>query len=91
MSTRPLRRVAERKADEIFRERLRRKAPDAFDNGVLSPNWRINKHRRLERDWDAAVNRILLGGQYRTVAREFGCSVGALYRKVEEAKYWEWN
>ncbi len=42
-------------------------------------------------DWGDAVNRILLGGQYREVAREFGCSVGALYRKVEEAKYWEWN
>ena len=78
-------------ADARTRKRLLRETPWMFDEDKLAPNWRANKHRRLQRDWNDAVNRILLGGQYRTVAREFGCSVGALYRKVEEAKYWEWN
>lgn len=86
------RRTAERKADAFFRERLRKHAPAAFDDkGELSPNWRLNRRRRLERDWDSAINRILLGGHYREVAREFDCSVGLLHKKVSEAKYWEWN
>lgn len=70
---------------------LRKEHPDDFDDGVLSPNHRINKSRRLDRDWDRAVNRILLGLSYRDVAREFRCSVGALHKKVHERAPWENN
>lgn len=84
-------RDAEKRRDARARERLLRKNPAAFDEGRLSPNWRTNKSRRLERDWDNAVNRILLGRPYRAVAREFDCSVGLLHRKVSEARHWEWN
>lgn len=84
-------RVAEEQVDRRLRSRLLREDPSAFDAGVLSPNWRINRRRRLDRDWDGAINRILLGRSYRSVAREFDCSPGLLHKKVSEAKHWEWN
>ena len=84
-------RAAEERLDLRVRSRLLREDPDAFSDGALAPNWRINKRRRLDRDWDCAVNRILLGHRYRDVAEEFDCSVGLLHRKVSEARHWEWN
>lgn len=85
-------RDAEKRRDKRARERLLRADPSVFDEtGALHPNWKINQTRRFRRDWDNAVNRILLGQSYRRVAREFECSVGLLHKKVEEAKHWEWN
>ena len=81
----------DRERDASVRQWLRENDPSAFDNGVLSPNWRINRTRRLQRDWDDAVNRILLGRTYRRVAREIECSVGLLHRKVKEKMTWECN
>jgi hypothetical protein len=77
--------------DAAAREVLLANFPDSFVNGELSPNWRFNYERRLERDWDAATNRILMGGTYRRVAREFSCSVGLLHKRVGERKHWESN
>lgn len=77
--------------DEMIRRLFRENFPDSFVDGELSPNWRFNYERRLERDWESAMNRILMGGTYRRVAREFSCSVGLLHRKVSERKHWESN
>lgn len=77
--------------DEIARIFIREREPSMLCDGELSPNWRYNYPRRLVRDWDAAVNRILTGGTYRQVAREFDCSVGLLHRKVKERNFWEDN
>ncbi len=84
-------RLADALADSRVRDVIRANDPGAFDDGVLSPNWKLNRRRRLERDWDAAVNRILTGGRYRRVAREFDCSVGLLHKKVHECRAWENN
>lgn len=81
----------DREADRKARQVLREKEPALFNGEELSPNWRINFTRRLDRDWDAAVNRILTGGTYRAVAREFDCSVGLLHKKVRERNFWEDN
>lgn len=83
--------VRDRQRDQAARRAMLRKDPYSFDQGVLSPHWRINHSRRVHRDWDAAVNRILMGGAYRQVAREFECSVGLLHRKVRERRHWENN
>lgn len=80
-----------RDGDRVAREVLRERHPDCFDDGVLSPNYRMNMNRRLERDWDRAINRILMGLSYRAVAREFDCSVGLLHKKVHERFHWENN
>lgn len=81
--------------DAEAREVFRKNFPGAFVDGELSPNWRYNYERRLERDWEAALGRILTGGTYRRVAREFGCSVGLLHKRVTERaperKHWESN
>lgn len=81
----------DRHLDKLARKRLMHKEPRSFDGDTLSPNYRINLGRRLQRDWDGAVNRILMGMRYRDVAREFSCSVGLLHRKVMERKHWENN
>ena len=85
--------LRDRHRDRCARLRILGMDPGAFDGDNLSPNWRINHSRRLRRDWDNAVNRILMGGAYRWVAGEFDCSVGLLHRKVQESKggYWENN
>lgn len=83
--------LADLAADASARLNILRNDPGAFVDGMLSPNWRLNYARRLRRDWDAAVNRILIGHTYRRVARDFDCSVGALHRKVHEKAYWESN
>lgn len=80
----------DRMADEAARQRLSKADPSAFYEGRLSPNYKLNLARRLDRDWDRAINRILMGGSYREVAREFDCSVGLLHRKVKE-RHWENN
>lgn len=77
--------------DEEARKTLGSKEPSLFCEGELSPNWRMNFSRRVERDWDAAINRILMGATYRAVAREFACSVGLLHKKVKERNFWEDN
>lgn len=82
--------LRDRRQDRAARELLRRNEPRSFDGDVLAPNFRLNLNRRLERDWDKAINRILMGGAYRKVAREFNCSVGLLHRKVHE-RQWENN
>ncbi len=87
----PTRRALDAVLDARARALLLRRCPGDFEDGVLSPNWRLNRRRRLRRDWDGAVNRILLGDRYRPVARDYQCSVGLLHRKVTEAKHWEWN
>lgn len=84
-------RAAEKRVDARVRARMLKDDPGAFEEGALNPFWRMNRHRRLERDWSGAVNRILLGRPYREVAREFNCSVGVLHKKVTEARSWEWN
>ncbi len=81
----------DRQADLAARRYIRENDPDAFRDGVLSPNWRLNEARRLERDWARAVNRILMGGGYRVVAREFDCSVGILHEKVREREREVWQ
>lgn len=83
--------VEERRRNQERRQWLLKNDPNAFDDSVLSPHWRINKKRRLERDWFNAVNRILTGAPYRAVAREFSCSVGLLHRKVKARKHWHDN
>lgn len=82
--------LRDRRQDGTARETLRRNLPQVFDGDVLAPNFRLNLNRRLVRDWDKAVNRILMGAAYRKVAREFNCSVGLLHRKVHERR-WENN
>lgn len=82
--------LRDRLLDRDARKTLLEKDPSAFDGDTLSPNYKFNQRRRLERDWDAAVNRILMGLPYRQVSREFDCSVGLLHRKVKE-RYWERN
>lgn len=81
----------DRKADSLARAQLKEKDPELFCGEELSPNWKVNFNRRLNRDWQAAINRVLTGGTYRTVAREFDCSVGLLHRKVQERNFWENN
>lgn len=86
--------LRDRRLDRRARLRLREREPSLFDGDTLSPNWRINHGRRLQRDWDSAVHRIFLGVAYREVAREHNCSVGLLHRKVQEVRsggYWENN
>lgn len=83
--------LRDRRENGEARERLFQENPSLFCEGELSPNWQMNYTRRLHRDWDAAVNRILMGGAYRAVARDFNCSVGLLHKKVQERKYWEDN
>lgn len=83
--------LADLARDAAARMAILEKDPGAFMDGRLSPNWRLNYARRLKRDWDAAVNRILMGDNYRRVAREFECSIGLLHRKVREKAYWENN
>lgn len=75
------------RADRLVRERLLENDPDLFVDGKLSPHWKATYSRRLDREWDAAINRILMGGSYRAVAKEFVCSVGLLHKKVKEHKY----
>ncbi len=82
--------MRDRRLDRQARETLRRFQPGEFDGERLSPNYKLNRHRRLERDWDRAANLILMGFAYRAVAKEFDCSVGLLHRKVKE-RYWERN
>ncbi len=82
--------LRDRRLDLEARRNLRVRQPGDFDGEALSPNYKLNRNRRLERDWDRAVNRILMGGAYRTVAKEFDCSVGLLHRKVKE-RFWENN
>lgn len=81
----------ERERDRVMRKRILKKDPSAFDDGELRPNWRLNKLRELQRDWDSAVNRILLGQTYRDVARDLDCSVGVLHKRVKNARTWENN
>lgn len=81
----------DRRQDKRARHRLSTKDPRSFDGEALSPNWKINYRRRLHRDWEQAINRILMGCAYRTVARDFNCSVGLLHKKVQERKFWENN
>ncbi len=83
--------LKDRAEDQAARRTIQENDPEAFRDGVLSPNWKINESRRLERDWDRAVNRIVMGGSYRKVAREFECSVGLLHRKVKENRPWDDN
>lgn len=83
--------LADRKADRMARAHIQEEHPDSFRDGMLSPNWRINARRRLERDWVAAVQRIALGVGYRQVAREFACSVGLVHKRVQERRHWEDN
>lgn len=78
----------ERAADSLARARLREVDPGSFEGDVLSPNFQYNRHRRLNRDWDRAANRILMGLTYRRVAREFDCAVGTLHKKVREHQNW---
>lgn len=80
----------DRRRDFIARRRLRVMEPRSFDGDVLHPNYKLNRRRRVVRDWDAALNRILMGMSYRQVSREFDCSVGLLHRRVKE-RYWENN
>ncbi len=82
--------LRDRHADRAARERLLEMDSSLFYQGELSPNYKLNLHRRLDRDWDKATNRILTGGTYRQVAREFDCSVGVLHRRVKE-RSWENN
>lgn len=74
----------DKKLDREARERILFMDPSAFDDGVLSPNWKINNSRRLDRDWDCAINSILIGQSYRDVSKQHNCSVGLLHRKVKE-------
>lgn len=83
--------LADRTADRTARDVLRENDPGSFRNGKLSPNWRINESRRVERDWEDAVQRIAMGLGYRRVAEEFHCSVGLLHKKVMERRHWEDN
>lgn len=83
--------MEDRRLDREMRQWMFENDPGAFDDGVLSPNWRINKMRRLKRDWHNAVNRILMGLPYRTVAEEYDCSVGLLHRKVHDHIRWQNN
>ncbi|MCC8190446.1 MAG: hypothetical protein LIP77_07405 [Planctomycetes bacterium] len=83
--------VRDRRHDAMARNRLREILPGDFDGDHLSPNYRINQSRRLARNWDQAINRILMGNSYRKVASEFHCSVGLLHRKVQEVKHWQNN
>lgn len=68
-----------------------RKDPKFFNGDTLSPNYKINMLRRLNRDWNGAVNKILMGMTYKDVAEEYDCSVGLLHQKVKECKFWENN
>ena len=77
--------------DEKARARHFVNNPWSFRNGELSPNWRINENRRLERDWDEAARRVAMGANYRQLARELHCSVGLVHRRVAERKHWENN
>lgn len=81
----------EYKKNEEIRRLIQENNPGEFVDGELSPNWRLNHHRRLRRDWEAAIGRILLGMTYRRVARDFNCSLGLLHKKVHEKGYWENN
>lgn len=83
--------LLDRLRDGQARQAIMEKDAQAFDDGVLCPNNQYNRSRKLVRDWDAAVNRIMHGCTYRKVAEEFDCSVGLLHRKVMERKYWENN
>lgn len=83
--------MRDRQEDRLARDILFEKSPGSFDEGVLSPNFQYNLKRRLHRDWDKAINRILMGHTYRQVSREFDCSVGLLHRKVKEHRNWENN
>ncbi len=83
--------AADRRLDLRVRSRMLREDPLAFDENTLNEYWRINRRRRLRRDWEGAVRRILLGRSYRDVARELHCSIGLLHKKVSEARHWEWN
>ncbi len=85
----PLRK-RERRGDKLARQRLWNADPSQFHQGELSPNYKLNLHRRVYRDWDAAMSQILLGRTYKQVAREFDCSVGLLHKRVQE-RYWENN
>lgn len=76
--------------NRLARRRMLQAKPCSCDNGVLSPHYRLNLRRRVERDWEKAANRIYLGCTYKQVAREFSCSVGLLHRKVKE-RPWENN
>jgi hypothetical protein len=79
------------RADGIARAGHYRDNPWSFRNGELSPNWRLNESRRLERDWDEAARRVAMGAQYRQLARELHCSVGLVHRRVAERRHWENN
>ena len=82
--------LVDRRRDKAARRRLLAKDPGSFDGEVLSPNYKYNRARRLERDWDQATNRILMGLSYRQVAKEFNCSLGLLHKRVKE-RHWENN
>lgn len=82
----------ERREDAAARRVMMDREPSLFEDGELVlPNWRMNRHQRLERDWDAAVNRVLVGETYREIARDMGCSVGLLHKNVKEKRNWENN
>lgn len=83
--------LMDRSLDRAARGNLMEHQPRCFDDGILSPNWQSNHHRRVHRDWESAVNRILMGWAYREVAKDFDCSVGLLHKKVMEARHWENN
>lgn len=83
--------LKDREEDSRARRKLVKAAPSLFFEGDLSPNWKMNSSRRIQRDWDAAINRILMGAAYKVVAKEFDCSVGLLHKKVKERKFWEEN
>ncbi len=83
--------LADRRDDRAAREIIKENNPEAFYEGRLSPNWRINAKRRLDRDWEEACRRIGMGLSYRRVADQFECSVGLVHKKVKEQKFWESN
>ncbi len=70
--------------DAEARERLLRNHPQLFYMHSLPPNRKFNPHRRLQRDWQAAAMRIRMGASYRTVAKEFNCSLGLIHKRVRE-------
>lgn len=83
--------LRDRREDDLARRRVRRKEPRSFNGNDLSPNFRINLNRRVHRDWDLAAHRILTGGRYKDVARDFDCSTGLLHRQVRKRTHWENN
>ena len=76
--------------DRAARQRLVDIHAAALSETSINPYCNMNAHRRIERNWDLALSRVLHGIGYWEVSREFGCSVGLVYKRVKE-RFWESN